>query len=262
MSEQKTRSSFLNLSFDHVTLLLAPHLYRVYHLVFQILFGDDIVYHKRKQWTPVSSEKSLTFALRIGSDKPHENATFKNSVLAVVQPTEPFLASSHVRAMLEQHSTSALIQHIALRTDDLLTLYTHLSDRGVNFITPILDDAEENLLQVFTGELFFSPDISPGPSAVFFEFVQRHADSAFRKRLTENNRETFFRDTTFLGLYEVKEREYQIGRVKPFMDEKLFRRVDAIVGTREPWEIQSKDLEEVENAMLDYVREQRKQKQP
>ena len=61
-----------------------------------------------------------------------------NTMIAVVQPSEPKKMRSHVREMLDGHRAAAHWQHIALRTPDLLSFHKYAEERGVNFITPVL----------------------------------------------------------------------------------------------------------------------------
>src|SRR5690606_30877816 len=124
------------------------------------------------------------------------SAEVDKTIIAVVQPTEPDDQASHVRKMLADHSAAAHWQHIALRTCDLMAFHKHAEERGVNFITPILKDPEEDLIQVFSGEWYFPGIIS---SAMFFEFVQRNPSEGALKKLEERNRESWFQDKTFMG---------------------------------------------------------------
>ena len=173
-----------------------------------------------------------------------------SSIIAVVQPTEPSKQSSHVRDILKNRGGSAHWQHIALRTPDLLAFHKHALERGVNFITPILKDADEDLIQVFSGEWNL-----PGarPTGIFFEFVQRDPGKILLKKLAESNRESWFRDKTFMGLYGEKEDEYRRGKVRPFIDEALFKKISALLKGKRQWEITEKDLAEVEETMKDYA---------
>ena len=248
------RKDFLNFKVDHMTLLVQPKLYNVAYVLFKTIFGigpDDLLYDKRKEWVPGEGEKSMTYAVRVGQgvDEPK----LINTIIAVVQPTEPERQPSHVRSMLADHQAAAHWQHIALRTPDLLTFYQHAVERGVNFITPILKDDEENLIQAFTGEWYF-----PGskPSGMFFEFLQRDPSDQEVARLKEQNRR-WFRDETFLGLYVEKENEYQSGKVTPFIDEALFNQIYDRVGARNVWEIKDADLKACEQMMLDYAKKKR-----
>lgn len=242
---------FQNLVVDHTTLFTEPRLYPITYALFRVIFGaapEDIIYEKRLRWPGVPQEKSLTFATRVGR---YENkAGLDNSLIAIVQPTEPPTRSSHVRQILKNRGGSIHCFHIALRTPDLIGFHKFCVERGVNFITPIMKDGDEDLIQVFSGE-WTMPDAAP--SGFFFEFVQR-APSPETVAQVAVNRERFFRDKTFLGLYGEKEKEYQSGRITPFIDERLFLRIEKILAGKNVWEITAGDLEKVEVAMLDHAR--------
>ena len=247
------KPAFLNFQVDHMTLLLESKMYNVAYAIFRIIFGvpaDDLLYEKRKEWIPGKGEESMTFAVRIGTGGT-ERTELNNTIFAVVQPTEPANVSSHVREMLSTHRAAAHWQHVALRTPDLLAFHNHASERGINFITPILKDDGEDLIQVFSGEWYF-PGIAP--SGVFFEFVQRDPSPDLLKKLEERNRESWFRDKTFLGLYGEKEREYQSGKVPPFIDAELFEKLYERLGHRKIWEIKEADLQWAEDAMMAHAK--------
>jgi len=236
-----------------MTLLVDPEFYNVTYLIFRVVFGvapEDVLYEKRKEWRPGEGEASMTFAARIGRG-PVGGAALQNTIIAVVQPSEPKDQPSHVRRMLQDHSAAAHWQHIALRTPDLMAFHRYAAERGVNFITPILKDADEDLIQVFSGE-WFIPERKP--SGMFFEFVQRDPTEAMIKKLEEHNRESWFRDQTFLGLYGEKEKEYRSGKVTPFMDGDLLARLHKAVRARKVWEIGDEDVAAAEKLMLDYAR--------
>jgi hypothetical protein len=244
---------FQNFTVDHMTLLLQPRLYSVAYCIFRIIFGttpDDLLYEKRRK-NP-DGEKSMTFATRVGEwTKKDENLT---TVIAVVQPSEADNEPSHVREMLDGHESAAHWQHIALRTPDLISFHKHCLDRGVNFVTPILKDEHDNLIQVFSGEWFF-----PGskPSGMFFEFLQRDPSSEEVARIQRETQQTWFRDETFLGLYGEKEREYQSGKVLPFLPEDLFEAISKKIGAKQVWQISEDDLAQIEGLMLDYGKKRR-----
>jgi hypothetical protein len=170
-------------------------------------------------------------------------------MVAVFQPTEPAKQRSHVREILKNRGGSAHWQHIALRTPDLMSFHEHCLERGVNFITPILKDAEEDLIQVFSGEWKLPGAIASG---IFFEFVQRDPDEAVLRKVEK--RQAFFRDKTFMGLYQEKENEYQSGKVQPFIDDALFLKLEKLVGSKKVWQISDADLEKAESVMMEYAR--------
>jgi hypothetical protein len=128
-------------------------------------------------------------------------------------------------------------------------------DRGVQFITPILKDDADNLIQVFSGEWYF-PGIKP--SGMFFEFLQRKPSDASLAILESQNRESWFRDKTFLGLYGEKESEYQRNSGTPFLDFELFGKISREIEGKKMWEITEAQLEKIEKMMLDFTAEKRK----
>jgi hypothetical protein len=249
------KQSFHNFVVDHMTFLVEPELYKTTYALFRIVFGvsrKDLIYEKRSNWPDQKKPSSMTFASRLGTEK---NADVSQTIVAVVQPTEPKGKSSHVRTMLKNRGGGCAWQHIALRTPDLLGFHEFCVERGVNFVTPVLKDAEEDLIQVFSGEWMV-----PGgrPTATFFEFVQRDPSPELLKQLeAASNREAWFRDKTFLGLYGRKELEYRRGRITPFIDDKLAERIAAKLKGLEVWEIEDRLLDEVEADMLAYAASRR-----
>ncbi len=244
------KKPFLNLVVDHMTFLVEPGFYNVTYALFRTVFGvgpEDIIYEKRRRWPGDSEERSMTFASRLGSYG--KDARVNNTIMAVVQPSEPAATPSHVRDILRNRGGSAHWQHIALRTPDLLAFHRHARGLGVNFITPILKEDSEDLIQVFSGEWNLP---GSGPTGIFFEFVQRSPSAAVLKKI--ETRQAWFRDKTFLGLYQEKENEYRGGKVRPFIDEKLFQGIDRIVGDKPLWKISAADLKAVERAMKAHAR--------
>jgi hypothetical protein len=242
------KPSFLDFQVDHMTLLLDPKMYNLSYVVFRLIFGvgaEDLLYDKRKEWTPGKGDESMTFAVRVGQGK-NVKKEIADTIIAVVQPTEPAGQRSHVREMLSEHRAAAHWQHIALRTPDLLAFHDHALKRGVQFITPVLKDEEEDLIQVFSGEWFFPG--SPA-SGVFFEFLQRNPSDSQVKMLAERNREAWFRDEVFMGLYGEKENEYRSGKVTPFLPVALFEQIHERVGHKNVWEITDEDFRECEKMM-------------
>jgi len=84
---------------------------------------------------------------------------------------------------------------------------------------------------------------------MFFEFLQRNPSEELLQKMADRNRESWFNDKTFLGLYGEKEREYQSGVVTPFVDESLFQQLASILGTKKMWEISEDDVRRCEEAM-------------
>lgn len=236
-----------------MTLLLQPRLYSVAYVVFKIIFGvrpEDLLYDKRKEWTPGQGEQSMTYAVCLGSGASPDPELNK-TIVAVVQPSEPMTQSSHVRTMLDSHKSAAQWQHVALRTSDLLAFHKFASERGIQFITPILKDDHDDLIQVFSGEWYY-PGIQA--SGMFFEFLQRKPNEESVKALESMNRESWFRDKTFLGLYGEKETEYQTGKVTPFISFELFEKIEAAIGKKKSFEITESDLVALEQLMIDTTR--------
>lgn len=251
------KHSFQNFQVDHMTLLVQPELYNVAYVAFNVIFGvgpEDLLYDKRKEWVKGQGEESMTYAVCVGQGAAVEDS-LNRTIIAVVQPTEPKTQSSHVRDMLNGHSAAAHWQHIALRTPDLLAFHNHAVERGVQFITPILKDDEEDLIQVFSGEWFF-PGIKQ--SGMFFEFLQRNPTAKSLQMLEEQNRESWFRDKTFLGLYNEKEREYQSGNVTPFISFDLFNRLRKEIGTKKTFELTQKEMQRFEDIMIETTKAAKK----
>jgi hypothetical protein len=247
------RPSFLNFKVDHMTLLVQPELYNVAHVIFRTIFGcepEHVVYEKRKEWVAGQGEQSLTYAMQVGAGMD-ESPELQTTMIAVVQPSEPATQPSHVREMLDGHRAAAHWQHIALRTPDLLSFHAHATERGVNFITPVLRDESEDVIQVFSGEWFFPG--SPA-SGMFFEFLQRNPSEELLQKMADRNRESWFNDKTFLGLYGEKEQEYQSGKVTPFVDPELFNQIASVVATKKLWEITEADVKSCEQMMLGYAK--------
>ncbi len=249
------KQPFHNFVVDHMTFLVEPELYKTTYALFRIIFGvskSDLIYEKRRP-LPGGKQASMTFASRLGVETVASKA---QSIIAVVQPTEAKTASSHVRTMLKNRGGSCHWQHIALRTPDLLGFHEFCLERGVNFITPVLKDAEEDLIQVFSGEWML-----PGakPTATFFEFVQRDPSEKLLKELAAgSNREAWFRDKTFLGLYGEKENEYRRGKVTPFIDDALSRKIAKRLAPIDLWDITDAHLEAVEADMKGYAKASRR----
>ncbi|MGE3759041.1 MAG: hypothetical protein AB7H97_14865, partial [Pseudobdellovibrionaceae bacterium] len=172
-----------------------------------------------------------------------------STIIAVVQPSEPEAEPSHVRDMLVGHEAVAHWQHIALRTSDLISFHRHACEHGVQFVTPILKDEHENLIQVFSGEWYL-----PGgrPSGLFFEFLQRDPSDHALAEIQRQNKQSWFRDETFLGLYSEKEREYRSGRVKPFLPEELFEILLKFIGEKQVWEVTEKDISSIADIMKNF----------
>lgn len=244
------KQPFMNFTIDHTTMLFHPKLYIMSYVVFRIIFGatpEDLLYEKKRKGENGKKDVSMTFATRIGEWEA-QAATPLNTIFALVQPSEPENTPSHVRTMLNSHDAVAHVQHIALRTPDLIAFHKHCVERGVQFVTPILKDDHENLIQVFSGEWFL-----PGgkPSGFFFEFLQRDPSDEEVATLQKANKQSWFRDETFLGLYDEKEREYQSGNVLTFFKPDLFEAIMAKIGDKQVYEITEQELEDIERMMIE-----------
>jgi len=240
---------FQNFAVDHMTLLLHPKIYKTSYAVFRIIFGanpEDILYEKRRPQKDGSKDVSMTYAARVGSWTDASSRDPLATIFAVVQPSEGADEPSHVRDMLGD--STAHLQHLALRTPDLIAFHKHALERGVQFVTPILKDEEENLIQVFSGEWYL-----PGskPTGFFFEFLQREPSDSALAEIQRQNKQSWFRDETFLGLYGEKEREYRSGNVLHFLPEPLFNAISEKLADKEVYEITEDDLAEIEQLMLD-----------
>lgn len=242
---------FHNFVVDHMTFLVEPDIYNTTYALFRIILGvsrEDLIYEKRSSWKG-QAPQSMTFASRIGLEKGGKVPN--QTVVAVVQPTEPEGQGSHVRTMLKNRGGGCHWQHIALRTPDLVGFHKFCLARGVNFITPILKDSHDDLIQVFSGEW-----MTPGgrPTATFFEFVQRDPSPKLLKQLeSASNREAWFRDKTFLGLYGEKEKEYKRGKATPFIPDALARKIAKRLKGLQVWEIGDDLLDKVEADMLAFA---------
>lgn len=245
---------FLNFQVDHMTMHVVPEMYNAVYVLFRTLFGvskKDVIYEKRKEWEVGQGDESMTFAVKIGQGLIDNNHSLHNTIIALVQPSEPKSMPSHSRELLKRHNADVHWQHIALRTTDLLAFHKYVLERGVNFITPIMKDEDEDVIQVFSGEWYM-----PGsnPSGVFFEFTQRNPTPELLKKLEEHNRESWFRDKTFLGLYSEKEKESQTKNVTPFIDHELFLEIQNQVKDKKLWEITEEAISKAELMMMDYSR--------
>lgn len=241
---------FMNFAVDHMTMLFHPKLYTLSYIVFRIIFGttpDDLLYEKKRKGKDGAKDVSMTYAARVGE----WTTTAKDplsTIFALVQPSEPKDQPSHVRQMLDGHENTAHLQHVALRTPDLIAFHKHCVERGVQFVTPILKDDHENLIQVFSGEWYL-----PGtkPSGFFFEFLQRDPSDDELATIQKANKQSWFRDETFLGLYDEKEREYQSGNVLSFLSADMMNSILNFLGDKQVYEITEDDLKAVEKMMIE-----------
>lgn len=77
---------------------------------------------------------------------------------------------SQISEFVKQHGEG--VQHIAFLVEDLAVTVAKLKERGMPFLTEILDDADDQgtLRQIFTKPLF---------GGMFFEFIQRNGCMGF-----------------------------------------------------------------------------------
>jgi 4-hydroxyphenylpyruvate dioxygenase-like putative hemolysin len=77
---------------------------------------------------------------------------------------------SQINDFIRQHDEG--VQHIAIRVTDLPAAIDKLKARGLEFITPILEDRDANgsMLQIFSKPVF---------GGMFFEFIQRNGAQGF-----------------------------------------------------------------------------------
>src|SRR3990167_8692035 len=114
-----------------MTFLVEPGIYNTTYALFRIILGvsrEDLIYEKRSNWPGQKRPSSMTFASRVGVEK---NPVIPGqTIIAVVQPTEPGTQSSHVRTMLKNRGGGCHWQHIALRTPDLFGFHEFCLARG------------------------------------------------------------------------------------------------------------------------------------
>lgn len=277
---------FANFEHDHSTLHVDPILYNVFYLLLRIHLcvpagRDGIVYDVQMKWRDDHTE-SMTYAANLGGawtekdeeqfraleqlmgadprtlqgfwakfyayfKQKRESDILRNMMLAVVQPSERSDMASHVRQTLDEHSTCAHVQHIAFKTPDIRGFYEYAIARGAQFVTPLLYDEKNDLIQVFAGELYHP--WSKKPSALFPEFVERRPNPELREE-GRNNREIFFRDGTFLSLYGYKQAEHESGNIVPYFPPELFRELYALVGHKKWWDITEDDVVLAEKLMM------------
>ncbi|MBI3550452.1 MAG: hypothetical protein HY078_15550 [Elusimicrobia bacterium] len=249
----KRASTCFNFVADHLTMIVEPGMYKPMYAFLRIILGvprEGLIYEKRKRWPGTPRDASMTFAVSVGDVAKEKSIKLARTMLAIVQPTEPAAQTSHVRDMLSSHKAAAHWQHVALRTPDLVGFHKHAIAHGVNFITPLMEDKDEDLIQVFSGELFAA---GMPPSGLFFEFVQRDVSPQLLTRIRKADRQAFFRDRTFLGLYGEKEREYQSGQITPIWDHELVARLMESWKKKEIWELSQGDLDDAARLMREYA---------
>src|ERR1035437_3764026 len=99
------KQPFHNFVVHHMTFLTDPDLYKTTYALFRIVFGvsrEDLIYEKRSNWPGQKKAASMTFASRLGVEK--DARVPSQTIVAVVQPTEPADKSSHARPMLQNRA--------------------------------------------------------------------------------------------------------------------------------------------------------------
>jgi hypothetical protein len=96
------------------------------------------------------------------------------------------------------------------------------------------------------------------PSGMFFEFLQRNPSEEHVKIAQSMNRESWFRDKTFLGLYGEKETEYARGEVTPFLKFDLFNQLLKEFKDKQIWQITPSDLSRAEDMMIEHTKKNSK----
>jgi hypothetical protein len=89
------------------------------------------------------------------------------------------------------------------------------------------------------------------PSGFFFEFLQRDPSDDELATIQKANKQSWFRDETFLGLYDEKEREYQSGNVLSFLPKDVMAALLKYLEGKEVYEITEADLEACDKIMID-----------
>lgn len=157
------------------------------YVFLRALTGGDIKYRAPDVAgdDPEADSSMKTVAIALGDTDEHPDAAYMAPVEGIDGGVQ-----SQVNHFIE--NTGECFQHIALRVEGgSIEDYRELTEQlGVNYITDILVDPESNLLQMFTGSLFRSPNPAAGP---FIEINQR---------LEEHDREgEAFNHETVQGLY-------------------------------------------------------------
>lgn len=188
--------SFLKLVYDHKTVLVR----------------DMDVFRTLRDFLRNNGYRTVYETDRVGEEKT-AMATFAclNPVLGerlavvhgisttdeVAHPQAPFVYGFGPAGAKD---AATYIQHLALRTTDILRLREYLEKKGAHFLTPTYQDKDSfgPLLQCFTRELF-------DDEWFFIEFVQRDYD-ADKVRDQEGVQ---FVDKTVRSLYGAKQEEFR-----------------------------------------------------
>src|SRR3989449_9246630 len=160
--------SFMKLKVDHKTVLCRDlNAYRalrdsLLNSGYSPVYETERVGEERTAMATFACLSSLTgerLAVVLGMSAPsevsHAQAPFADGV-----------------AGKPQKAARTYMQHLALRTNDIEKLKSHLESKGAEFLTPIYKDKDSfgPLLQSFTRELF-------DDERFFIEFVQRDYDA-------------------------------------------------------------------------------------
>src|SRR3989442_13706724 len=200
--------AFLKLKVDHKTVLCRDlNAYRALR-DFLLNSGYSSVYETER----VGEEKTAMATFACLSSLTGERLAV---VLGMSAPEE----ISHAQAPFAygfagkpQKDAQTYMQHLALRTNDIERLKSHLESKGAEFLTPIYKDKDSfgPLLQSFTRELF-------DDEWFFIEFVQRDYDA---DKVGPGG--TQFVQDTVKSLYGAKQEEFRewekTGKKRKFLD--------------------------------------------
>ncbi|MFB6350174.1 MAG: hypothetical protein ABEK29_00060 [Bradymonadaceae bacterium] len=190
---EEERDEILQELFDRFTLKLdhsaicTNSANELSYVFLRALTGGDVKYRAPDVAgdDPEAKSSMKTAAIALGDTDEHPDAAYMAPVEGIDGEEQ-----SQVNHFIEQ--TGECFQHIALRIEGgPIDEYRELTEKlGVNYITPLLYDEGDNLLQMFTGSLFRSSNPAAGP---FIEINQR-------MDMTDKDRE-HFNHQTVQGLY-------------------------------------------------------------
>ncbi len=180
---EELRENF-NLKLDHSAIATA-HMDETAYVFMRALTGGDPKYLAPDVAAddPDADSSMSTAAIALGLSED-------TGYMAPVKGIDGDETKSQVNEFIDHCNEG--FQHIALRIEgDSIQRYRELTEKiGVNYITDILYDDSSQLLQMFTGSLFRSPNPAAGP---FIEINQRLDQSEMDK--------THFHHKTVQGLY-------------------------------------------------------------
>jgi hypothetical protein len=132
------------------------------YLFMRALQGGQVTYKSHDVTDPEASSSMKTVAIQLG----------KMPGAGYIAPVEGIDRSGESQVSHIIKCCGEGIQHVALRIEGgSIETYRRITERlGIRYITPILYDDRSQLLQMFTGSLFRSPNPAAGP---FIELNQR-----------------------------------------------------------------------------------------